>query len=99
MTGCPQWCRKTGSHDIHARRYPCAEDVSVSIILDGAWDEPRLLVAHYRTLKDSSNVLLPLHEAADMAKLMAALGHKDIAALITQAAEAAKEDGHGAQGD
>jgi hypothetical protein len=86
-TTCPPWCGKTEpGHDTHTRHLPRTGEVGVSLILDGTWDRPRLLIGHYRTFEDSSSVLLPWREAGDMAKLMAALGHEDIAARITEAA-------------
>lgn len=90
-TTCPPWCAKTEpGHDCHTRHYR-AGDVNVSIILDGTWDTPRLLIGHWRTAQDRSAVYVALREAGDMAKLMAALGHEDVAALITQAAQACAE--------
>lgn len=87
----PSWCRREDEHDLHTRHYK-AGDVNVSLTLDSTWDKPRLLLGHYRAWEDKSNVWVALSDAEDMAKLMAALGHEDIAALITQAAEVANDN-------
>lgn len=86
-TTCPPWCGRESEHDLHTRHAGRAGDVSVSLVLDDAWDRPRLLIQHYHTGEDRSAVLLPLHEAEDMASLMTHLGHGDIARLVRDAAE------------
>ena len=86
-TTCPPWCGRDSEHDLHTRHAGWARDVSVSLVLDDAWDSPRLLVMHYRTQEDQSAVLLPLNEADSMAALMTHLGHGDIARLVRDAAE------------
>jgi hypothetical protein len=90
---CPPWCEREDEHEHHRRLIGHAGDVGVALVLRTGLAGPRkpeVYISHYRTLEDSSGVLLPLVEAADMAKLMAALGHEDIAVLITQAADGAR---------
>ena len=44
-TTCPPWCGRESEHDLHTRHAGRAGDVSVSLVLDDAWDRPRLLVS------------------------------------------------------
>lgn len=81
---CPEWCSKAGTHDLHLGRGVRAGDVDVRLVLDDSWDKPRIYLGHYRVPGDQSSVMFPLCEAEDMAKLMAHLGHEDIAALIRE---------------
>lgn len=83
---CPSWCEQEGEHDIHLRRLGAAEGIPVSLVL-ASWprsDEVRVF------LKASPIVLLPLAEAAEVAALLAGLGHSALGALIRAAVERAR---------
>lgn len=96
VSSCPAWCqrctRQHGSHDesfFHIGPLHEAGQAHARLVKDDDWDRNplRLIVGHYvKYPDDESAVLLPLGEAEDMAKLMAHLGHEDLAAAIRQAA-------------
>jgi|SRR5579875_2020433 len=86
---CPAWCAKSGEHDTHTRHFPgggkSTEDTYVSLILDGSWDAPRVLVWHGDSAPSDGMMLARLADAADLAELLARLGHKTLANVIRQA--------------
>jgi hypothetical protein len=86
----PPWCAKGGEHDLHTRQAGHAGDVWAALVQDDSWDRPRFHISHSRTFPGSAGVLPLLREADDMAAVMAALGHEDIAKLICRAGDGAR---------
>jgi hypothetical protein len=79
---CPLWCARTGPHENHIGSRGEADGVHVSLLQDPAWPGPEIFLAIYPA-GPCGVVMLPLWEAADMAVIMAGLGHRELAALIT----------------
>lgn len=87
LRSCPSWCVR--NHDgerysHHGRPGGTAEDVSVALVLSEPMGVRRVYVA---TCASGSDIaLLPLEDAGGMARILARLGHPQLAALITEAA-------------
>ena len=69
-------------HREHVQPHSGQGDRLEALLQDPAWPGPEIFLAIYPA-GPCGVVMLPLWEAADMAVIMAGLGHRELAALIT----------------
>jgi hypothetical protein len=60
---------------------------SVAVIKDDEWQYPRVYVGYVPGPPDEAAVVLPWREADGLAELLARLGHRRLARLVSRAAQ------------